>query len=103
LDLASGSAGYGRCRPLLDYESDYFLANPALLGLEKDKETSFLTFFAFRIPRLFNYTLSPFALRLESLSGRAISFISGSLAFSIQNRNSLEDRQQSANALNIRA
>ena len=42
LDLASGSAwGMADAGLSLDYESDSFLANPALLGLEKDKDTSF--------------------------------------------------------------
>lgn len=101
LDLASGSAwGMADAGLSLDYESDSFLANPALLGLEKDKETSFLASLRFQDSLDFsNYTLSPFALRLERpVADWAISFISGSLAFSIQNRNSLEDRQQFANA-----
>jgi len=96
LDLASGSAwGMADAGLSLDYESDSFLANPALLGLEKDKDTSFLASARFQDALdASNFTLSPFAARLEEpVADWAISFISGSLAFSIQNRNTLENRQ----------
>lgn len=101
LDLASSSSwGMASAGLSLDYESDSFLANPALLGLEKDKETSFLASIRFQDSLdASNYSLFPLATRLEEpIADWSLSFISGRLAFSIQNRNSLEDRQQSADA-----
>ncbi len=101
LDLASHSAwGMADAGLSLDYESDSFLANPALLGLQKDKETSFLASFQFQDSLdASNFSYSPLAFRLEQpIADWSISFISGALAFSIQNRNSLEDRRLYANA-----
>lgn len=101
LDLASSSSwGMANAGLSLDYESDSFLANPALLGQDKDKDTSFLASFRFQDALVAsNYTLSPFATRLENpVADWSLSFISGNLAFSIQNRNSLEDRQIYSNA-----
>jgi len=80
----------------LDYFPDSFTANPALLALEGRSETSFLATVRYldeiSASSFQQDKVNPFLQRPQS--DWALSFAAGRLAFSIQNRNILQDRTE---------
>lgn len=86
LDWSSSSTwGMAQAGISLDYESDSFLANPALLDLEREKRTTFLISSQYRDTP--SWTLE------QPVGDLSVSFVSGKMAFSIQSRSLLDDRQ----------
>lgn len=78
----------------LDYAPDSFAANPALLAMQQDRSSSFVAAIryedAFLQSNFSNHLTNP--LLEHPQSDWALAFTAGSLAFSIQNRNALENR-----------
>ncbi|MGH0053033.1 MAG: hypothetical protein ACQ5SW_06570 [Sphaerochaetaceae bacterium] len=96
LDFASSSAwGMGNAGLALDYEADSFVANPALLALPGRRETHLLAALRYKdyVEPSYLENQEPNPLLVEPVTDLTISFSAGSLAFSVQNRNSLTDRE----------
>jgi hypothetical protein len=96
LDFAStASWGMGNAGLALDYASDSFVANPALLALPGREETHLLAAFRYQdqIESTYVANNEPNPMLVQPVADWAISFSAGSLAFTVQNRNSLLDRQ----------
>ncbi len=96
LDYAStASWGMGNAGLALDYESDSFVANPALLGLPDRQETQLLASLRYKdaIESSTWKSGEPNSLLIAPVTDLTVSFSAGSLAFSLQNRNMLSSRE----------
>ncbi|MGE4453765.1 MAG: hypothetical protein AB7D92_04465 [Sphaerochaeta sp.] len=96
LDYAStASWGMGNAGLALDYESDSFVANPALLGLPDRMETQLLASLRYKdaIESSSWKSGEPNPLLITPVTDLTVSFSAGSLAFSLQNRNMLSNRE----------
>ncbi len=100
LDFAStASWGMGNAGLALDYESDSFVANPALLALPGREETHLLASLRYQdqIESTYIKNNEPNPRLVQPVADWTVSFSAGSLAFTVQNRNSLLERQIAAN------
>ncbi len=79
----------------LDYESDSFVANPALLALPGREDTHLLASLRYQdqIESTYVANNEPNPRLVKPIADWTVSFSAGSLAFTVQNRNSLLDRQ----------
>ncbi len=96
LDFAStASWGMGSAGLALDYESDSFVANPALLALPGREDTHLLASLRYQdqIETTYLVNNEPNPRLVQPITDWSVSFSAGSLAFTVQNRNSLLDRQ----------